>query len=194
MISRMPASAAPTMGDRRSELSRTSPPFNTEMTDSRFTQSPALRYITRSEPGRYWRVQYARGFPKPIQVYFGDATYGGRDAALVEAQKFRDQIVARHQPHLLTEQRRNLKHKDKTAPYIGITLHADRRKGRGVYFSWRAAYMEGAHQRSRSWSVLTHGYEEAFRLASEFRHKMTGQPVGDCPPPPPELMAWLKNP
>lgn len=100
MISRMPASAAPTMGDRRSELSRNSPPFNTEMTDSRFTQSPALRYITRSEPGRYWRVQYARSFPKPIQVYFGDATYGGRDAALVEAQKFRDQIVARHQPHL----------------------------------------------------------------------------------------------
>ena len=164
------------------------------MTDSRFTQPQPLRYITRSETERYWRVQYARGLTKPIQVYFGDATYGGREAALVEAQAFRDQVVALHRPDVLTTQRRNLKHKEKTAPYVGITLHADRRKGGAVYFSWRAGYMDGAHERSRSWSVLTHGYEEAFRLASEFRHKMTGQPVGDCPPPPPELLLWTRTP
>jgi len=160
--------------------------------DSRFSQAPPLRYITRSDEQRYWRVQYTRGLPKPIQVYFGDATYGGKEAALIEAQRFRDQVVAIHSPHMPHNERRNKKYKDKEEPHVGITLYDDCRKGRSRTFSWRAAYMEGQRSLRRSWSIRKHGYEEAFRLASEFRHRMTGQPLGTCPPPPESLLRWLE--
>jgi len=186
----MPASAAPTMAARRSERS-----WNCKhtMQDGRFTQSPSLRYITRSDTERYWRVQYARGLAKPISVYFGDATYGGREEALAEAQRFRDQVVAQQNGEALREQRRNVRHKDKTAPYVGINLHVDRKRGRAIYLSWRASYMERDQPRSRSWSVIKYGYEEAFRLASEYRHRMTGQPIGVCPPLSPELLDCIRR-
>lgn len=161
------------------------------MQDRRYTRPAALRYITRSDSKRYWRVQFVRGLTRAIQVYFTDAAYGGGDPALQEAQKFRDQVVKIHSPDVPSQRRRNMKHMAKSEAYVGIRLREDKRKGRNRNFAWFAAYMEGATERRRSWSIRKHGYQQAFRLASEFRHKMTGQPIGPCPPAPPHIVRWL---
>ena len=108
-----------------------------------------------------------------------------------EAQKFRDQVLNIHSPDVPSRRRRNMKHMAKSAPYVGIRLCEHSRKGRKRNFSWFAAYMDGTQERRRSWSIRKHGYEQAFRLASEFRHRMTGQPIGPCPPAPPNLVRWL---
>lgn len=158
--------------------------------DRRYREDESLRYITRIEGEKCWRVLYVRGLRKPIQLYFTDRNYDGRDPALKAAMAFRDRVVELHAPKPGTSQRRNLRYLDKDEAQVGIGLAREHRKGRREEYYWRSAYMEGDKVVRRSWSVRTHGYEEAYRRASAFRHRMTGQKQGVCPPPPEALLAW----
>ena len=161
------------------------------MRDRRYRDDAAMRYITRI--GNSWRVLYVRGLEREIQLYFNDRDYGGQDKALESAKAFRDQVMSIHDPKPGTSRRRNLKYLHKDESQVGITLYSDERKGRKKEYYWRSSYMVGNGSKRRIFSIRKYGYEEAYRLASEFRHKMTGQPMGACPPPPEGLIEWQKT-
>ena len=166
--------------------------------DQRLKAPPRLRYICRLESAktRAWRVQYVRGLKVPIQLYFTDASYGGKAQALEAAIEFRDAVVAFHSPaptpaHV--QARRNLKFKDKPEQHVGISLLRQVRKGGTVSYTWSAKVKLDGLNFHRSWSVRTHGYTKGFQNASRYRNKMTGQPVCQTPPPPPaHLLEWAR--
>lgn len=160
------------------------------MADRRYRADTEMRYIFRFERFKTWRVQYARGLQDPRQAYFNDNAYGGSAQALQAAKKFRDELIAQHGPAPGTSPRRNLKYLDKPVEQIGIMLFEDNRAGRRPAYFWRAAYRAGDKTVRRSWSIRRYGFVEAYRQASAFRHKMTGQPIGDCPPIPQEIIDW----
>lgn len=163
------------------------------MADRRYRDNQDLRYIFRFERFKTWRVQYVRGLPSPIQVYFADNAYGSTENALRAAQQFRDELVAKHGHAPGTSSRRNLRHLDKPEEQVGIMLFEDARPGRQPVYAWRAHYMAGDKVIRRSWSIRKYGYVEAYRRASAFRHERTGQPQGDCPPIPQMLVTWAKK-
>ncbi|MGE4340647.1 MAG: hypothetical protein AB7E55_32560 [Pigmentiphaga sp.] len=157
-----------------------------------------MRYITRIETTRSkaWRVLFVRGLSRGIQVYFNDSHYpGGRDDALKDAKAFRDQVVALHEPQKTVpnaKTRGNLKYKEKPAELVGLTLHQDTRKYRNNYL-WRATVVLDGVQVKRNWSVMKYGYQTAFRKARDYRVKLTGQPIAEeAPPPPEDLVLWAR--
>ncbi|CAM5531254.1 hypothetical protein TMEC54S_00261 [Thauera mechernichensis] len=160
--------------------------------DRRYRNPEEQRYICRLETSKSWRVQYVRGLEKPIQLYFSDRNYGSKEEALAAAKAFRDQVVAIHAPKAPKPQRRNLKYMNKDQTQVGITLRKDFRSGRSPAYAWSAEYMRGSKPVRRTWSIRRHGYEKAYQLASAWRHEMTGQRMGQCPPPSQDVVQWAK--
>lgn len=167
--------------------------------DKRLKAPPELRHITRVEgkKSHAWRVLYVKGLASPIQTYFTDAAYGGKDAALAEAIRFRDQVLKLHHPPAPppgTRARRNLRFKEKGEPFVGISLSKQIRQNGSVAYAWQAKAVEDGRHVHRSWSIRAHGYTRGFLNASRFRHELTGQPLCMVPPPPPdELLQWARS-
>lgn len=155
-----------------------------------------MRYVTRLAAARSWRVLFTRGLKTPIRVYFGDAAYGGTEAALVEAKRFRDQVIAIHLPATAQKPRagvsRNHQFRDKPSELVGVSFRKELRCGRYVAYLWEARVSINGHQAHRSWSVRKHGYTGAFELACAYRRSMTGQPAGTMPDPPKDFVLWAK--
>lgn len=167
---------------------------------TRLRRPPEMRYISRFEAAgsKSWRVQYVRGRDKALQVYFSDSAYGGAEAALDAAKRFRDDLLAEQAPKPPRVKnpvaRRNLRHQEKTEEMVGISLKRDCRPTGTVFYAWTArARIQGMNV-ERSWSVLKHGYHGGYRKAAQYREKLTGQPaVYEPPAPSDELRRWAES-
>lgn len=110
--------------------------------------------------------------------FFSDAAWGGREAALEKARRYRDRLLA----HGERTGGRALSPRSHTGPasrnrsgVVGVTRIVQRSAGGTEYHFWQASWTsaEGRRETIR-YSVLKHGDREAFRLACRARREAGG--------------------
>ena len=112
------------------------------------------------------------------EKFFSDNKFGGKRAALVAAKEFRDQLEESSRKYSVKElsQRPSVRNK---SGVVGVRLHEQidlRGDFEYHYWYWIAQWTDRLGRRkTKSFSVHTHGDEEAFRLAVEARRKGVNQ-------------------
>lgn len=138
---------------------------------------PEMRCISRltergCSPG--WRVSISRRKPRrDFQKYFLDHAHGGTEGALAAAQAWRDEIEAKN-PRTTKRQLASLVRKHNTTGASGVYRRIVRRKSKDgrirTYAVWQAQTpLSVVPYRTRSFSVIKFGEQEAKRLAIEAR-------------------------
>lgn len=122
----------------------------------------------RREPGA-WSVKVMRR-GRTFADYFSDGVWGGRDRALVAAQRFRDELLLRIDPDTRVR-RRPPKGVRSATGIAGVSLERHRVDGR-VYGRYVASWVdpEKGPQRRR-FLIERYGMEEALALAVEARER-----------------------
>ena len=111
---------------------------------------------------------------KKTEKFFSDNKYGGKRAALDAAKKFRDELEKASRKYSVKELSQRPSRRNKSG-VVGVRLHEQidiRGEYEYHYWYWIAQWTDGlGRRRTKSFSVHTHGDEEAFRLACEARRK-----------------------
>ena len=137
----------------------------------------AMRYIVRVDSHNTHCYNVRVGFKINCKVNksFADVKCGGKEKALIQAKKWRNQQVKKLLPAMAKE--------------YGYDQNGQRFWGKGVNESWcdkkgwsylsiRATYYDSARKKQliKSFSVSKYGYGEAFALATQWRKlKLTGE-------------------
>ena len=132
-------------------------------------------YIIRIDNNKTegWRVIV----PGPAgRKTFTDLRYQGRSQALMAAQKFRDGLITRR--------------KSASGRYGVSLLRLHNVAGAISSIKWMARFPVDGRSKTKSFNLMDHGYEDAWRLAMEERVKHGGLPAPKAPPPMPE---WVKE-
>lgn len=150
-----------------------------------------MRYIHRTHDYFGWRVWITYGEISSGQVYFGDATHGGKDAALAAARRYRDEFVKKHRIPFRHYDGNGYCVKSKTArgDAVGVRLACHKRPGTWSVY-WVAQWQENGHITRKWFSVRKYGYQPAWMAAAYARARAIGRPVPRKTPPMPE---WVKN-
>ena len=138
------------------------------------------RIETKSSSGKVyggWEVRLQRRGEK-TEKFFSDSGYGGKRAALEAAKEFRDEIETKSRKYTVEELAENPSARNRSG-VVGVRLHKQvdtRGEYEFHYWYWVAQWTDGhGKRRTRSYSVHTHGDDEAFRLACEARTKGVAQ-------------------
>jgi len=106
--------------------------------------------------------------------YFTDVACGGKMKALIEAKKYRDEIIHKTHPFTRAELSKSIKTKNKSG-MVGVTLIETvdrRRKKTHKYLYWKAWWSpEIGKPKTAMFSINKYGYEKALRLAKRARLK-----------------------
>ncbi|MEW6729624.1 MAG: AP2 domain-containing protein [Pseudomonadota bacterium] len=146
-----------------------------------------LLHITRN--GKTWMV---RIWDSRIQGYHAanvnDADYGpvSPETSLREAQAWRDKTIAQH--GIQTTHDRNgayAVYSLNASGVVGVSLEYDRRGRPAAWRAYRGSVDDGDRER---FSIRRHGYEGAFCLAVQARHRMMGLPAPEPMPDPPRMV------
>lgn len=111
---------------------------------------------------------------KKTEKFYSDKKFGGKRAALEAAKEFRDALENSSRKFTVRElaQRPSVRNK---SGVVGVRLHEQvdiRGEYEYHYWYWIAQWTDRkGRRRTKSFSVHTHGDEEAFRLATEARRK-----------------------
>lgn len=112
------------------------------------------------------------------EKFFSDNKFGGKRAALVAAKEFRDQLEESSRKYSVKELSLRPSVRNKSG-VVGVRLHEQidlRGDFEYHYWYWIAQWTDRLGRRkTKSFSVHTHGDEEAFRLAVEARRKGVNQ-------------------
>ncbi len=134
------------------------------------------RIETRSEAGKVyggWEVRLQRRGRK-TEKFFSDNGFGGKRGALNAAREFRDSLEAASRKYTVKELAQNPSRRNKSGA-VGVRLHKQvdtRGDYEYHYWYWVAQWTDGlGRRRTKSFSVHTHGEDEAYRLACEARRK-----------------------
>lgn len=158
-----------------------------------------MRYLTRMdyEKAHGWFVRVSAAGKVLASRFFSESKHGGTDAALVRAQRFRDQATKTlagrlgYTPH---GRKHHTRHSRNVSGAPGVSPTVDQRTGERVV-AWLAVWTtpEGEQDRQRFW-VSRHGYERAFRLAVETRARLTGtHPFEGAPPSERAILMRLRR-
>lgn len=138
------------------------------------------RIETRSATGKVyggWEVRFQRR-GKKTEKFFADSGYGGKRAALDAAKIFRDELESQSRKYTVEELAERPSVRNKSG-VVGVRLHKQvdtRGDYEYHYWYWVAQWTDGfGRRRTKSFSVHTHGDDEAFRLACEARSKGVSQ-------------------
>jgi len=124
-----------------------------------------------------WQVRFQRKGVRQGR-FFSDLSWGGREAALDMARRFRDRLLAheerRSEPggqiraHTIPTRRNR-------SGVIGVTKICQRSSKGDEYYFWQASWtgIDGVRETVR-FSVLKHGEKVAFQLACEVRSEAVG--------------------
>ena len=134
------------------------------------------RIETRSATGKVyggWEVRFQRR-GKKTEKFFADSGHGGKRAALDAAKAFRDELETQNRKYTVKELAERPSVRNKSG-VVGVRLHKQvdtRGDYEYHYWYWVAQWTDGlGRRRTKSFSVHTHGDDEAFRLACEARSK-----------------------
>ena len=128
------------------------------------------RHLTRIESGRAvgWWFRLTLGDQVIESAFFSDRKHGGKESALCEARKHRDEVCKRHHRGIPAEgQRRGWATHSLHRNERGVKLVTTERSGK-LHFAWLATYYCRAvypKQRKRSYSVNKYGFDRARKLA-----------------------------
>ena len=129
-----------------------------------------------SESGKVtggWSMRIQRR-GKKTEEFFSDTRYGGKRKALVAAQQRRDDIEY-GSSHYSAEERADHPSSRNRSGMVGVRLHQQkdiRGEYEYSYWYWVAQWTDGrGRRRTRSFSIHSHGDEEAYNLACEARLK-----------------------
>lgn len=120
-----------------------------------------------------WQVRLQR---KGVRYgrFFSDSAWGGREASLSLAVRYRDRIISHvERPESERSSRsHSLPSSRNTSGVVGVTKIIQRSANGDEYRFWQASWTttEGKRKTVR-YSVLKHGDKEAFRLACHTRHE-----------------------
>ncbi len=112
--------------------------------------------------------------------FFSDSAWGGREAALLHAERYRDRLLARLERGRASSSASARSH---TAPasrnrsgVVGVARIVQRSASGTEYHFWQASWVspEGRRESVR-FSVLKHGDSLAFSLAVEARRRAMGR-------------------
>ena len=138
------------------------------------------RIETKSATGKVyggWEVRMQRRGEK-TEKFFSDNGHGGKRGALEAAKKFRDKLEAGSRKYTVQELAQNPSKRNKSG-IVGVRLHKQvdtRGDYEYHYWYWVAQWTDGlGRRRTKSFSVHTHGDDEAFRLACDARKKGVNQ-------------------
>ena len=139
----------------------------------------ALHCITRrreanaNDAGGSWTVHLMR---RKIRYYkdFSDSAYGGREAALEAARRYRDELFETVKPTSRRE-RHSVLMKSNTSGVPGVMIL----KRKGVPHSWRAQVSLYGKAQVRDFSITKYGDEHAFALAVKARAAMVDDLEGN---------------
>ena len=123
-----------------------------------------------------WQVRLQRRGQRYAK-YFGDRQYGGAAGALVEARRWRDQVLAELAAvpagRVCRVSVRN------SSGVVGVSRICVSAANGESYFFWQATWSSGAGQRQCvKFSVRRYGDRQAFRMAVEARREGTAGPGG----------------
>ncbi len=137
-----------------------------------------LRNIARLEiPGKNggvgtqgWQINFNKNL---ITKLFSDSKYGGKKAALKEAQLFQDvcERELKNQPEKNNVTSLNKLTKRNTSGIPGVSKFVSKRQNRGKG-EWQAKWVENGKRRKKTYSINKYGEKEAKRLAIEYRNKI----------------------
>lgn len=115
---------------------------------------------------------------KKTEKFFSDNKFGGKRAALQAAKEFRDELEQLSRSYTVKELAEQPSVRNRSG-VVGVRLHEQidiRGEYEYHYWYWIAQWTDGlGRRRTKSFSVHTHGDEEAFRLACEARRKGVNQ-------------------
>ena len=138
------------------------------------------RIETRSPSGKVyggWEVRMQRR-GKKTEKFFSDNGHGGKRDALEAAKVFRDDLEASSRKYTVKELAANPSKRNKSG-IVGVRLHKQvdtRGDYEYHYWYWVAQWTDGkGRRRTKSFSVHTHGDDEAFNLACDARKKGVNQ-------------------
>lgn len=134
------------------------------------------RIETKSDSGKVyggWEVRLQRR-GKKTEKFFSDNKFGGKRAALEAAKEFRDELESASRKYTVRELAHRPSVRNKSG-VVGVRLHEQvdiRGEYEYHYWYWIAQWTDRqGRRRTNSFSVHTHGDEEAFRLACDARRK-----------------------
>lgn len=137
-----------------------------------------MRFITRMDYQRAkgWNVRFnARGL-EPFSKLFSDALYGGKAGALVAAKAWRDCILRAGGALVgVSTTGASFHHRTRNnqTGVVGVIAMVERR-GTPRVAGWRATWQQNGQTKRVTYSVVQHGYEEAYRLAVAHRCRILG--------------------
>ena len=115
---------------------------------------------------------------KKTEKFFSDNKFGGKRAALGAAKQFRDQLESSSRKYSVKELAEKPSVRNRSG-VVGVRLHEQvdiRGEYEYHYWYWIAQWTDRlGRRRTKSFSVHSHGDEEAFRLACEARRKGVNQ-------------------
>lgn len=100
--------------------------------------------------------------------YFPDKSNGGKDIALVNAQKFRDSIIS----NLPLDRQKRATSPSRAIPKSGVVgvTHLSTKRGDYEYTYWQGAWtLPDGRRRTKKFSIKYYGNREALRLAIKVR-------------------------
>ena len=131
-----------------------------------------------------WQVRLQRRGVR-FQRYFGDNRWGGKRAALLRAQQYRDRVLARIDDATVGEKdveprvRSHSSTADNRSGMVGVTRVRSLASNGSYYESWQATWSPGPGLRKCvRFSVRRYGDDEAFLLACEVRREAIGALLG----------------
>ena len=134
-------------------------------------RTESLTHIRR-EPGA-WSVHVTR-HGRVFADYFSDAVWGGRERALVAAERFRDRLLLRIEPDLRVRRRAPRGTRNATG-IVGVRLERHVVDGR-VYGRYVASWPDlDTGSKRRRFLIERYGKEEALALAVEARERGLAQ-------------------
>ncbi|MCC5927403.1 MAG: hypothetical protein JJU41_12670 [Bacteroidetes bacterium] len=145
-------------------------------------RSPEMKGISRidSKGTHGWYVRIYRA-GKTYSKLYSDNKYGGKEKALVLAQKARqaaletlDKTMGERQRRLVTHDKRN------KSGIIGVSRTTKTNANGDVSLYYQVTWSpERGKIKNRQWSVRKYGEEEAFRRAKEFRDSVMAEIYGE---------------
>lgn len=122
--------------------------------------NPSLKYLVRHEEAKAWRVELPARVGKPKAAYFNDSDYGGKAAAMVEAQYHRDAFFENQKHPLEARVRRTKKMIDRGET---LSIREVRERGRHLVVGrWQYSAGGATKTKSVARSVRLYGYEGAY--------------------------------
>ena len=120
-----------------------------------------------------WEVRFHRRGEK-VEKFFADRKFGGKNKALAEARKFRDQ-QEKKLPPLTRKERAQILHGRNTSGEVGVRWQQKSVvKGDTEYTYWVACATwcpKAGVRKTRSFSCLKYGEDKAWELAVKARQK-----------------------